>query len=125
LFVLNDGVVDGKRVVPAGWFREASRAQPIGGKKVDYGYFWWPIPEGDAIHIGAFEAIGIFGQHMYINPKEKLVIVLLHARNRIRTRTFWMMRHSSRRWRDSSNSIALPEMKSSVTPPEKDHGNPV
>ena len=43
-------------------------AHMIGGKKVDYGYFWWPIPEGDPIHRGAFQAIGIFGQHMYINP---------------------------------------------------------
>ena len=29
---------------------------------------------------GAFEARGIFGQHIYINPHEKLVIVVLSAR---------------------------------------------
>jgi len=79
-FVLNDGVVDGKRIVPEGWFREACSAHLIGGTRVDYGYFWWPIPEGDAIHHGAFQARGIFGQHMYINPAEKLVIVVLSAR---------------------------------------------
>ena len=79
-FALNDGVVDGKRIVPEGWFREACSAHLIGGTRVDYGYFWWPIPEGDAIHHGAFQARGIFGQHMYISPAEKLVIVVLSAR---------------------------------------------
>ncbi len=79
-FVLDDGVVHGKRIVPEGWFREAGSAHVISGKKVDYGYFWWPIPAGDAIHQGAFQARGIFGQHMYINPAEKLVIVVLSAR---------------------------------------------
>jgi CubicO group peptidase (beta-lactamase class C family) len=80
LFVQQDGVLDGQRIVPEGWFREASSAHVIGGKSVDYGYLWWPIPAGDPIHKGAFQAIGIFGQHLYINPTEKLVIVVLSAR---------------------------------------------
>jgi CubicO group peptidase (beta-lactamase class C family) len=80
LFVQQGGVIDGKRIVPEGWFREAGSAHVIGGKTVDYGYFWWPIPAGDPIHQGAFQAIGIFGQHMYISPKERLVIVILSAR---------------------------------------------
>jgi CubicO group peptidase (beta-lactamase class C family) len=80
LLVLADGVIDGKRVVPPGWFDEAGSSKQIGGKNVDYGYLWWPIPKGDPIHEGAFQAQGIFGQHMYINRKEKLVIVVLSAR---------------------------------------------
>jgi len=80
LFVQQDGVLDGPRIVPEGWFREAGSAHVIGGKSVDYGYLWWPIPAGDPIHQGAFEAVGIFGQHLYINPAEKLVIVVLSAR---------------------------------------------
>jgi len=80
LFVQQDGVLDGQRIVPVGWFREAGAAHVIGGKSVDYGYLWWPIPAGDPIHQGAFEAVGIFGQHLYINPTEKLVIVVLSAR---------------------------------------------
>ncbi len=80
LLVLQDGVVEGKRVVPQGWFDEAGSAKNIGGKMVDYGYLWWAIPKGDPIHQGAFEARGIFGQHMYVNRKEKLVIVVLSAR---------------------------------------------
>ena len=80
LFVQQDGLIDGQRVVPERWFREAGAAHIIGGKSLDYGYFWWPIPAGDAIHQGAFQARGIFGQHIYINPNEKLVIVVLSAR---------------------------------------------
>jgi CubicO group peptidase (beta-lactamase class C family) len=66
--------------VPEGWFREAGAAHVIGGKLVDYGYLWWPIPAGDPIHQGACQGVGIFGQHLYINPSEKLVIVVLSAR---------------------------------------------
>jgi CubicO group peptidase (beta-lactamase class C family) len=79
-FVLDNGVIDGKQIVPQGWFAEAGRAHIIGGKSEDYGYLWWPIPKGDAISHGAFEAIGIFGQHMYINPKEELAVIVLSAR---------------------------------------------
>jgi CubicO group peptidase (beta-lactamase class C family) len=80
MFVLQDGVIDGQRIVPEGWFREAGAPHVIGGKREDYGYLWWPIPAGDPIHQGAFQAVGIFGQHVYINPTEKLVIVVLSAR---------------------------------------------
>jgi CubicO group peptidase (beta-lactamase class C family) len=80
LLVQQDGVIDGQRVVPAGWFQQAGNPQVIGGKSVDYGYLWWPVPAGDPIHRGAFQAIGIFGQHLYINPHQKLVIVVLSAR---------------------------------------------
>jgi CubicO group peptidase (beta-lactamase class C family) len=80
VFVQQDGVLDDQRIVPEGWFREAGSAHVIGGKSVDYGYFWWPLPAGDPIHVGAFQGQGIFGQHLYINPAEKLVIVVLSAR---------------------------------------------
>ncbi len=80
LFVQQDGVIDGKRVVPSGWFQQAGSPHVIGKASVDYGYLWWPVPAGDPIHQGAFQAVGIFGQHLYINPQQKLVIVVLSAR---------------------------------------------
>ena len=80
--VLNEGMVAGKRIVPEGWFAEATRRQTIGGKVVDYGYLWWPIPGDEPVHRGAFEARGIFGQHVYVNPAEKVVIVVLSARSK-------------------------------------------
>src|SRR5882672_1416925 len=80
LLVQADGVIDGKRVVPPGWFDEAGSGKIIGSKFEDYGYLWWTFPKTDPVHDGAFQAIGIFGQHMYINRKENLVIVVLSAR---------------------------------------------
>jgi CubicO group peptidase (beta-lactamase class C family) len=80
LFVLSDGVINGRRTVPEGWFHEATGPKRIGGTSVDYGYLWWPMPAGNSLDAGAFEARGIFGQHLYINPSERLVIVVLSAR---------------------------------------------
>ncbi len=79
-FVLDEGRVGGNRVVPDGWFLEAGAPRMIGGSQVNYGYMWWVPPQDDPIHHGAFMAIGIFGQFIYINPREKLAIVVLSAR---------------------------------------------
>jgi len=79
LLVQADGVIDGKRTVPEGWFDDAGSAKEIGGKTVEYGYLWWTFPKGDDVHDGAFEARGIFGQHLYINRKEKVVIAVVKA----------------------------------------------
>lgn len=79
LLIQQGGIVNGNRIVPEGWFEQAGRAKVIGGKPVNYGYLWWPLPAGDPIQRSAFQAIGIFGQHLYINPQQ-LVIVVLSAR---------------------------------------------
>jgi CubicO group peptidase (beta-lactamase class C family) len=79
LFVMNDGVIDGQRVVPKGWFDEAGSRKKIGNSWVDYGYLWWVPPQVRPIHRGAFEAEGIFGQYIYINPGEHVVIAVLSA----------------------------------------------
>ena len=82
LFVLNDGRIGANRIVPEGWFSEAGSAKVVGGKSVDYWYMWWPIPAGEPIHAGAFKAQGLFGQVIYINPSEKVVIVVLSSRSK-------------------------------------------
>jgi CubicO group peptidase (beta-lactamase class C family) len=73
LFAANQGRVNGRSIVPDGWFEEAAVSHMIGGKMVDYGYMWWIQSHG------AFAAVGIFGQYMYINPREHLAIVVLSA----------------------------------------------
>jgi CubicO group peptidase (beta-lactamase class C family) len=81
LFLLNDGVVGNERVLPEGWMREATAPRQIGGKQLDYGYMWWPVPASDgSFDDGAFSARGIFGQYIYVNPREQVVIVVLSAR---------------------------------------------
>jgi CubicO group peptidase (beta-lactamase class C family) len=80
LIATNQGRLNGRSIVPEGWFGEAGSPHKIGGKSVDYGYMWWIPQQTVPMHVGAFEAVGIFGQYMYINPREHLTIVVLSAR---------------------------------------------
>ena len=73
LFMLNDGVINRKRVLPEGWMKEASRAREIGGKQVKYGYMLWPM------HGNSYAAEGIFGQYVFVDPDKQLVVVMLSA----------------------------------------------
>ena len=69
LFVLRDGRAGGKRVVPEGWFSEATAKQAdIGAPGKGYGYQWWTYDDG------AYAAQGIFGQGIFIDPARGLVI---------------------------------------------------
>lgn len=80
LLLLNEGIIDGKESLPKGWMKEAGAQQMIGGEKVDYGYMLWPVVDSDyTTNEGAYEAVGIFGQHVYVNPKENLVIAVWGA----------------------------------------------
>lgn len=83
LFFLEEGVVDGKQLLPRDWRRDATTPQQIDGKRIDYGYMWWLFgPDAGPIHDGAFEAVGIFGQYIYVNPKENVVIVVQSSRSK-------------------------------------------
>ena len=72
-FVLDDGHINGESIVPDGWFKTATKIQvplwPGGG----YGYGWW-IFNGNT-----FEALGIHGQMIHIDPARKLVIAVNSA----------------------------------------------
>ncbi|MBT2335648.1 serine hydrolase [Variovorax paradoxus] len=80
LFVMNDGVAAGQQVVPAGWITEAGTPKMLtAGNPINYGYLWWIPPSGPSAAEGAFYANGIMGQQIYINRKEKVVIVVWGA----------------------------------------------
>lgn len=71
LLVMNDGVLhDGTRVVPEGWIEASVSPSPASD---NYGYLWWL--NGD----GSFRASGIFGQGIYFDPAQQLVIVVQGA----------------------------------------------
>jgi len=79
MFIMNDGVVGGQQVLPSGWVAEAGSAKVLNtGKPVNYGYLWW-IAGGQSAADGAFYANGIMGQQIYINRKERVVIVVWGA----------------------------------------------
>jgi CubicO group peptidase (beta-lactamase class C family) len=85
LFFLNGGRIGGEAILPAGWTLEAGSPQRLkNGKKLDYGFYWWPAtptPETPEPQ-GAFIAEGIFGQYVYLNPKERVVIVVWSAQSK-------------------------------------------
>lgn len=73
LFALAQGKLkDGARVLPAGWMRESTTSSPAFD---GYGYFWWLAADG------SYQASGIFGQAIYINPAENVVIAVHSAWN--------------------------------------------
>lgn len=72
LFALGNGrLPDGTQVLPDKWMAEStSSSKGYAG----YGHLWW-------IHIGgAFRATGLFGQSIYVDPQENVVIALHSAR---------------------------------------------
>ena len=82
LLVLNDGVYGTQRILPAGWRDRAGQPETAltgagkvwGDYPLGYGYQWWTFPSSTA-----FEAQGLYGQHMFIHPAENLVIVVWNA----------------------------------------------
>ena len=72
-FILEGARVDGSSIVPDGWFIEATRTQVSTGATSGYGFLWWTRDDG------TFEARGIYGQTLHIDPARHLVIVLNSA----------------------------------------------
>lgn len=81
LFALANGrLADGTEVLPPGWMNESTT--PSRGFD-GYGYFWWLDREG------VFSAAGIFGQGIYINREENVVIAIHSARADASTDADW------------------------------------
>ncbi len=79
-FFLEQGRVGEQSLLPEGWCAQATKPLVVGEKKFPYGYMWW-IPElPDPILKGCFQAEGIYGQYIHVNPAENLVVVLASAR---------------------------------------------
>jgi len=69
LCVLEGGPADGRQIVPADWFAQATTKQKdIGEPGHGYGFQWWTYDDGSVA------AQGIFGQGIFIDPKRRLVI---------------------------------------------------
>lgn len=77
---MNNGKIDGKSILPEGWVKEATTPTTLkGGKKLDYGYMWWTAWTDPSKKDGAYSAVGIQGQNIYINPANNVVIVTFGA----------------------------------------------
>jgi CubicO group peptidase (beta-lactamase class C family) len=84
-FVLGGGRIGEEHVLPPGWVQEAGSPQSLkNGKRLDYGFYWWVATPtaATADPEGAFYADGIFGQYIYLNPKEQVVVAEWSARSK-------------------------------------------
>jgi CubicO group peptidase (beta-lactamase class C family) len=84
MLLANDGALDGKQIIPAGWVREATTppgAQFAPGhietfsgtccSSLGYGYQTWILPTKDR----QFMLVGLWSQFIFVQPKGKLVMV--------------------------------------------------
>ena len=81
LFLLNGGVAGGEAILPDGWIREATSPKVLrdGAAPLAYGYLWWTGTTPASQRDGAYTALGIYGQALYINPVAQVVIVVWGA----------------------------------------------
>ena len=96
LMIMNGGTLGQTRVVSESWVRTATTPRPLviprDTKGLRYGYQWW-IPDGGN---GAFEAMGIFGQIVYIDPAKRMIVVHTAA---------WPQADPDERWDEAAQAI--------------------
>jgi CubicO group peptidase (beta-lactamase class C family) len=83
-FALDDGVWNGRRLVPGGWLAQSTKAVAAGGgETTPYASGWWPNqgPDGALVEPGlpadAYFAEGHDGQWTVVVPSRRLVVVRL------------------------------------------------
>jgi CubicO group peptidase (beta-lactamase class C family) len=81
---MHSGELGGKRVVSEAWMRASTTAPDFNKPRMDekagrpvtgYGYQWWLLPGEDH----AFQAVGIYGQNVWVNPAKHVVIAQFSA----------------------------------------------
>ncbi len=75
---LNKGVWNEKRIIGESWYHKSISRDTLNGSSFNYNYCW---------HIGLkeygdFMAIGLYKQHIYINPQKNLLIILFNDREK-------------------------------------------
>ena len=71
--MLDKGQANGRQIVPADWVETMTRMKPTGGPMPGYGLQTWQVDEEP----GAFAAVGLAGQLIYVHPASRTVIVKL------------------------------------------------
>ena len=90
-FILDEGVLpDGTNCLPERWMREATTWAPrlidpaLAAASRRYGYLWWHLPvtpglgaapEVTSTSTATFCAVGLFGQYIFLNPQERLIMI--------------------------------------------------
>jgi CubicO group peptidase (beta-lactamase class C family) len=67
---LQGGRWEGQQIVSAGWVENATQTHAEVEGDLDYGYQWWTYPS-----LGAYAALGRYGQTIFVVPRFDLVVV--------------------------------------------------
>jgi CubicO group peptidase (beta-lactamase class C family) len=79
---LQNGMYNGQQIVPADWVATSTApTAPTQADAIGYGYQWW-VPKGAAQ--GEFMARGVYGQYIYINQADGVVIATNAADRKFR-----------------------------------------
>lgn len=71
---LNDGLWNGRRILPEGWVDHARTVTAHDDESgFDYGAHWWSLPQ----EIGSLVAAGYEGQYIMVIPQRELILVRL------------------------------------------------
>lgn len=81
-FVLGGGKAGEQQVLPKGWMSFASTTTGTDAAYGDFASMWWPAWTAASKADKAFTAAGIFGQFIYINPANNVVIVVWQAQTK-------------------------------------------
>lgn len=74
---LQNGLWQGKQLVPAGWVQQSTGVQNPGpgGRTGQYGYQWWVRPFGER-NDSTYYAFGAWGQYILVVPDLQLITVI-------------------------------------------------
>jgi len=75
---LHGGVWNDKRIFSEQWYERSIRRDTTEGSSFNYNYCW----HMGLKEYGDFMAIGLYKQHIYVNPTKELIIVLLNDREK-------------------------------------------
>ena len=81
-FVLSGGKAGNQQVLPQGWMSFASTTTGTDPAYGDFASMWWPAWTDASKADKAFTAAGIFGQFIYLNPNQNVVIVVWQAQTK-------------------------------------------
>lgn len=77
MLYLNDGVWNGKQIIPANWVKESTTSAIRLSDDEGYGYFWWTKRFAlDGNSIDTYYAWGYGGQYIFVVPTLNLVVAM-------------------------------------------------
>jgi CubicO group peptidase (beta-lactamase class C family) len=75
LYLNNGSDWNGQQIISEKWIKASTSANTTSDPSIEYQYGWWIYPSQEGIDSRHFSARGNFGQFIYINPEERLIIV--------------------------------------------------